>query len=1390
MRELGELIGASPAIESLKANIRRLVSRGSGTGRLPAVLLSGETGTGKGLVANLLHRQGPRAGRPFVAVNCAAIPDTLMESELFGYERGAFTGARQSKPGLFQTAHTGSIFLDEVGLLSEPLQAKLLKLVEERTVRRLGGTRSEPVDVWVLSATNADLEADVRNRRFREDLYHRLSVVVLPLPPLRKRGDDILLLAEHFLSRMCADYGLQPLTLAEDARRSLMEYPWPGNIRELANAIERAALMCESSRITADLLGLKELPATVTASAAGPPAPVPASVSTLDEIVRNHLEAVLARHRGNISRTAAALGVARNTLRSHLRKLGLPPGTHDAGPRAPARPAVPARAEGDEDATIQERAAPVASISRGAGRVPVLTAEVVRWEQRRVTVLRTEVLEREPADDLASASNILLASVMEKIRSFGGRVEEVSPRTVEGSFGVDPIDDAARRAALCALAIRMTVTRAQGAAPPDDLRVLIHTGTVRIGYAAGTARIDRESKLEMTRSFDALSSAGREGPIVVTAGTAAFLGRQFVLESREGSRTQGGESYRLIRHKIGELSREAGGLFVGRQVELELLQARAGAALAGRGQVVALVGGAGVGKTRLAREFAHSAGARPFRLLESGSTYASVGVYRPVAELLKHLFHIRGADDPARIRERVLATLNASEVSGASLLPAILSLLDVPAEDTAWDRLQPAARRERTLEAFKRLLLAESRVEPVLLLFEDLHSIDTESQALLDVAVQSLPAARLFVLVSYRPEYRHGWRNFSYYTQFPINPLPAGEATQLLDHLLGEDPVLGPLKLRLVDWTEGNPFFLEESVRALEETGTLAGSPGAYTLVRPVGTIEVPATVEDVLAARFDRLAPADRRVLQSAAIIGRSVPFALLAAITDSTDSELRAALGRLQAAEVVYECTRSSELEFMFKHGLTHEVAYRSLLPEVRRHLHARTLVALEAGAAGAATDQTDRLAHHAFHAELWSKAVEYLRQSGRRALLASANGEAVEIFERALVALRQLPETPATLQPALALRLTLRDALWSLGQIGKIRDQLVEAEAIAHRIGDQRGLGRVACYFCHYFWAVGDLPSARAAGERALALATTLGDELLAAETELYQGVVFLTQGDAERAMQALHRAQQRLDPAAVGRPGTANRSTALWLLVRCFLTRALAELGRFEEGIAAGEEALLVSQRNGTAFGLATALAGLGSLYLRKAEPETATPLLERGLELCRAYSVNNWLPSIGASLGCAYAQSGRAAEGVRLLEEAVELDRALGIVATASLWRIYLGEAYLRAGRVEEATALARRVLAMCRTRGEFGYEAWALLLLGLSMAGGSSTDREEGHASCLQALEAADRLGMRPLAVRCALALARLHGGAGETTAASTYRARAGRLVAELSMPLALLDSA
>ena len=317
-------------------------------------------------------------------------------------------------------------------------------------------------------------------------------------------------------------------------------------------------------------------------------------------------------------------------------------------------------------------------------------------------------------------------------------------------------------------------------------------------------------------------------------------------------------------------------------------------------------------------------------------------------------------------------------------------------------------------------------MQPLLLVFEDLHWIDTETQALLDRLVDSLPTARLLLLVNYRPEYQHGWGNKTSYTQLRLDPLPPASADEVLQALLGDDPSLAPLKPLLIARTEGNPFFLEESVRALVETEVLVGERGAYRLAHALQSLQVPATVQAVLAARIDRLPPEAKRLLQTAAVIGTEVPLPLLQAIAEVPEESLQRSLAQLQATEFLYETRLFPEHEYTFKHALTHEVAYGSLLLERRRVLHARIVEALEALAGDRVAEQVERLAHHALRGEVWDKALAYCRQAGEKAMARSAYREAVGYFEQALSALPHLPETRDTREQAIDLRLALRTAL----------------------------------------------------------------------------------------------------------------------------------------------------------------------------------------------------------------------------------------------------------------------------------------------------------------------------------------------------------------------------
>jgi predicted ATPase len=420
--------------------------------------------------------------------------------------------------------------------------------------------------------------------------------------------------------------------------------------------------------------------------------------------------------------------------------------------------------------------------------------------------------------------------------------------------------------------------------------------------------------------------------------------------------------------------------FVGRQAELDALHGALERARGGRGQVVALVGEPGVGKSRLVWEVTHSHRVEGWAILESGSvSYGKATSYLPIIDLLKAYCRIEPQDDARAIREKVIGKLLNLDESLRPLLPALLSLLDVQAEDAAWDALDPSQRRRQTHDAVKRLLLRESQEQPLLLVFEDLHWIDSETQAVLDALLDSLPTARILLLVNYRPEYTHTWGNKSYYTQLRVDPLGQESAEELLTALLGDDPSVKMLYPLLIGRTDGNPFFLEESVRTLVEQRALVGERGAYRLVQDLAALRVPPTVQAILAARIDRLPPEQKRLLQTAAVVGKDVPLALLAAVAELADDELQRGLAALRAAELLYEVSLFPEPEYTFKHALTHEVTYGSLLHDRRKQLHGQIVDAIERLSAARLDEQTELLAHHALRDERWERAAVYCQAAG---------------------------------------------------------------------------------------------------------------------------------------------------------------------------------------------------------------------------------------------------------------------------------------------------------------------------------------------------------------------------------------------------------------------------
>jgi len=827
--------------------------------------------------------------------------------------------------------------------------------------------------------------------------------------------------------------------------------------------------------------------------------------------------------------------------------------------------------------------------------------------------------------------------------------------------------------------------------------------------------------------------------------------------------------------------------FVGRQTELAVLDAALAQAGAGHGQVVAVMGEAGVGKSRLLDEFVQAAQTQGWLVLESAAlAYGQATPYFPVLDLLRRYCRLEERDDAHTMQAKVTEQVLTLDTALQDAIPALLALLDALSADSPFWQLEASQRRQYTLLALKRLLLRESQVQPLLLVCEDLHWLDTETQAWLDSLSESLPTARLLLLVNYRPDYRHGWGNKTYYTQLRLDPLPPAHADTFLRALLGDDPSLAPLTQFLIQRTEGNPFFLEESVRTLVETGVLVGEPGAYRLAQALPTIQVPATVQAVLAARIDRLPPGEKRLLQTAAVMGMAVPLSLLKAVAELPEESLRLDLTHLQDAEFLYEVSLFPELVYTFKHALTQEVAYGSLLHARRRGLHARIVEAREAlaldrvaeVASGRSPDQVERLAHHALRGEVWDKALAYCRQAGDKALGGLAHHEAVGYFEQALGALARLPEQRATREQAIDLRLALRAALLSSSASERILASLQEAESLATALDDHRRLGQISLFLSQYFRDMGAYDQAIAYAQRALTLTTAGGDVAPHGLAHHYLGVAIAMQGDSRRAIDCFGQAIACFD-AAPRRERVVGQLALPTVLCRAWLAVGHAELGMFAEGRTHGEEGLRTAEVADHPASLVHASWGLGTLFLYQGDLRRSLPLLERTMGLYQNPGFRVGFITIAGALGAAYTLAGRVADAVALLTQAVEQGSALGSISAQAHRLFRLGEAQVLAGRLEEGHALTERALALARAHQERRFQAYALRLLGEMAVRREPPQVEPAAAHYRQALALAEALGMRPLMAHCHRSLGTLYAtvgqreqaGAALATAIAMYRA-------------------
>ena len=1023
----------------------------------------------------------------------------------------------------------------------------------------------------------------------------------------------------------------------------------------------------------------------------------------------------------------------------------------------------------------------------------------VEGERKQVTVLfadmkgSLELLADRDPEDARRMLDPVLALMMEAVHRYEGTVNQVLGDGIMAIFGA-PVahENHAVRAAYAALrmhegvrGLALELRRAEGL--DVQIRIGLNSGEVVVRSIGSDLHMEYTAVGQTTHLAAQMERLARPGATLLTAETRRLaegyiavtpLGPVPVRGIAEPIEVYeltgpGPARYRLQAATVRGLSR-----FVGREGEVALVRQALERARAGHGRMVALVGEPGVGKSRVIREFTEGPWMAGALVLEGRPiAYRPTPSWLPVVEALRRYFQVEPRDDARVIREKIAAKVVALDPALEATAPALHALADLEPEDPAWRQLDPPQRRRRIQEAVRNLLLAETRRQPVVLIVEDLQRIDEETQALVDGLVDRLPGTRLLILATYRPEYQHPWGGRPGYAQIRIDPFSPAIARALLDTLLGPDPGLEPLKAVLVTRTDGNPLFLEESVRTLVETQALLGEPGARRLAKPLETIQVPGSVQAVLAARIDRLSALAKHVLQSASVIGKDVPLPVLEAIADLPGEMLRAGLGQLQAGELLYEASFFPEVEYTFKHALTHEVAYGSLLYETRRALHARIVEVTEALYPGRLGEHVERLAFHALRGGLRDRAVEFLRQAGLRAAVRSAHREAVSFFEQALEILEADGPREAALPATIDLVFDLRASLAPLGEFTRTLAHLRRAEARAETLGDRRRLGWVSAYLTQSYYTLGEQAAAIRSAERALDIGAALGDRPL-------QIAASFGLGQAHHVLGAYPAAQRHLRSAVAAVEGELARERwgmagLVSVAARIWLAASLADVGEFAEALECAHAGLALAEAADHPWSIAGSHMTVGFVYLSRGHLEAAVPVLDHGIAFSREMDLTAWLPMLLCARGAADARAGLTAEGVLLLEEGVGRAASLRILSRQALRLAWLAEGYRLAGRIEEAVAAAHEAHRLAAEHEERGYAAGALRMLGEATA---SADPAGAARHCASALAGAQALGMRPLEALCRLDLGVLAGRAGRRDEAREHLAAAVRMLRAMDM--------
>lgn len=836
---------------------------------------------------------------------------------------------------------------------------------------------------------------------------------------------------------------------------------------------------------------------------------------------------------------------------------------------------------------VQDAAIPLApGVAKPTPALPAPLAALLssrfarEGERKQVTVLFTDVRdstglvqELDPEHAMHRLEPVLQAMV-KAVHHYGGTVNHMRGDGIMAVFGAPlAFEDHAVRGCLAARAMLDAVSRLGDAAV--EIRVGLNSGEVVVRSIGHDLSMEYDAIGPTTHLANRMEQMAAPGAAYITAHTARLaagfiqvnplgpidirgLSRPVEVFELVGAAGQTRWQVRAAAHSLSP--------FVGRDTEMRVLLDVLHRSFHHRGQIAAIAGEAGMGKSRLVHELLHNPAIRGIPILRGAAMPHDQNTpYQLVATMLRAWLAVDDGDAPAAIDDKLVAALSKLGWGQPLDLAALRVLLDLPVRDAEWALLDALQRRRRTHDAVRSLALQAAAAKALVMVVEDLHWADVESQSVLESIMDGIGAVPLLAIVTYRPEYQHHWARYSYYSLVQLGPLEHGASDRLLRGLLGDTADLDPLRGRIIEQTDGTPLFLEEMARTLVETGVLVSEPKQFRLTRSVADVEIPASVQIVLASRIDRLPAEERTLLQIASVIGKDVPVALLRAVADIPADQLARQLLELRSLEFLHEVSGSAGAEYTFAHALTHAVTYDSMLKRHRRALHAQVMAAIEQNFAERLEEMTERLADHAMQGEIWDKAARYGCKAGQRANGRSAHRAAAVFFERAIEAIGRAPAGKDLVHEAIEIRLGLRVALLATGDLGQVRRYLEEAEALARSVSDERRLMPIVISKSTIMINLGGLDDAIEAGLQGRALAQRLNDEACSVSSGFALGQAYWNRGEFKKAEDVLSSTVR----VVAGHPLRRNFGTTGTAAVLCHvsLSHTYSFTGLVEVGLRA-------------------------------------------------------------------------------------------------------------------------------------------------------------------------------------------------------------------------------